>query len=511
MFHVDTLFPALRGRAVVACGWIAGGLVLAGPLHAQSFNNPADPADVGTPDRLIGEGFVFPEAPVDSIGGSITLSSDGRVAGRVRTSFLDFTTFEQVQTDRFYGGDPDSPGVLLSEGDTIASALGLARLNTSGALGYSAKVDTGAQFDPDGIFLDLNPSDPDELLLAQEGQAVPVSAGVGALTFDTGTTGLIFTSIANDGDVSYRGEYDTTQPGVVNAPGSTLDGRTGTLVGQALFQYDVATGTTSTLYQTGDVILDPNGASYVVGAAEIEAGSVSPDVERVGNAQVSDNGQNYAATFDVNPVSNVLNVDGNTYALAVNDTFVTFTDGTTIREDEIAPTSIGGNGTTTTIRSIGSFDINDDASFATALRLGTPGLNVGEDPETLSVLILDGESVFDSSANPTESIENVDLNNDGDVAFTFAEAIYLNGQAILEPGDALSDGSLLDITGGLALSDRDANDVVTLAFRGRTGVGQGETAFYTFDVQLPPLPIIPEPAAASLLAGLGLMLTGRRR
>ncbi len=473
-------------------------------VQAQSFNDPADPADVGTPIKLIGEGFVFPEAPVDSIGSGITLSPDGQVVGRVRTSFLDFTTFEQVQTDRFFGGDPSAPGVLLIESGTTptSSSLGSARLNNSGQLGYSARVNTGAQFDPDGIFLD-------NLLLAQEGQAVPASAGVATtgLTFDTGTNGLQFLDIAFDGDVSYLGEYDTALPGVVNAPGSSLNGQPGTLVNQALFQYDAATGNTSTLVQTGDVIVDPNGASYVVGSAEVETSSSGIDLERIGTARVSNNGNNYAATFDVNPLSNIPGVDGLTYALAVNDSFVTLTDGTTIREDEVAPTAIGGNGSSTTIRSIGSFEVNDNADYAVALRLGTPGLNIGEDPDTLSVLILNGERVFDNAPDITETIENVNLNNDGDVAFTLAEAIYLNGVAVLEPGDTLSDGTLFDISGGLALSDR-TDDIVTLAFRGRTGAGQGQTAFYTFDVQLP---AIPEPGTAVFLAATGLGLMLRRR
>ena len=495
----------LGQRLLPLVGSAAAVLIVSTPLQAQAFNEPADPADIGTPLRLIGDGDPFPEGPVQSTAAALTLSPDGKFVGRVRTSFLDFSTFETVETDRFFGGDPASPGVLLAEGagTTSTTALGLGRLNVLNQLGYSAKVDAGTQFDPDGIFLD-------DLLLAREGLAVPTAGlTVPGSTFDTGPEGLQFIDIAGDGDVSYLGEYETALTGVVNAPGSGLDGLVGGLVNQGLFQYDAQTGTTSTLFQTGDVIFDPNGASYVVGSSEVETSSTAGgiDVERVGSAEVSDNGLNYAATFDVNPLSNVLGVDGNTLALAVNGSFVTLTDGTTIREEQPAPMSIGGNGTTATIESINTFDINDNADFAVALQLGDPDLNISEDPDALSVLILNGESVFDTSNDRTQLIENVNLNNQGDVAFTLGEAIYLNGAVVLEPGDALSDGTLFDLTGGIALSDRDASDVVSVALVGRTANG-GPRAYYVFDVQLP---VIPEPGSALLLGASTLGLIMRRR
>ncbi|MBB6431360.1 hypothetical protein [Algisphaera agarilytica] len=429
--------------------------------------------------RLIGDDDVFPEASVSSLGGSPRISSNGEVAVRVRTSFLDTSTFQTVSIDRFYGGDPASPGVVLLEntGTTATTALGIGQFNSAGQLGYSAKLSTGARFEPDGIFLD-------DTLLVAESTAVPVSAGLSAgANFGDGTTGLRFVDIADDGDVFFLGEYTTNKTGTVNSPGSTLDGRMGPILDQALFRYDFATGNYSTVLNSGDTIIDPGASNYTVGASQIDNSS-GYEVEPINSASVSTDGNNYAVRIDVNPISNVLNVDGITERLAVNGTFATFSDGSPITEEIIAPVAFGGDGVNAVIESINTFDVNNNGDYAVSLTLGNPTLNSFEDPDATNVLIVNGELVFNSQN--TSAIENVTLNNDGDIAFTFEESIVVNGSTVLVPGDSTSNGTLFDLTGGIDLSDRDDSESATLALLGRSNVTGGTNrAFFTMEIDWP--------------------------
>lgn len=457
------------------------------PTEAQYLNDA--PLSADTPQRLIGDGDAFPEANVSSLGGTPSISPTGGVLVRVRTSFLDFTTFQNVTTDRFYGGDPAAPGVVLIEnsGTTPTTALGSGRFNAAGQLGYSAKLSTGAQFEPDGIFLD-------DTLLVQEQALVPTSAGVDSGAVFDNATGLTFTNILADGDVVFTGRYTTSQSLTGAAPGSSLDGTTGNVIDQAIFRYDDATGQFSTILKSGDTISNPVGSDFVVGPAEIEPGGTGGlGIQPLSGIRISDSGSNYLAQVDVDPNINIqinLNPDpsvaepnGITNSLVLNNAFLTLSDGTLVQEGQEVSSVLGGDAMPVRIRDIGSYDVNNTGDYAAVIEVGNPDFqNVGDDSDFAELLVVNGQEAFRNTSSG-DSISNLAINNQGDIAYIFQESIYLNGEVILAPGDATDNGTLFDLTGGIALSDRDANQSATLALLGRTNVSGGTNrAFFTMDV-----------------------------
>ncbi|MEM9914126.1 MAG: hypothetical protein AAF911_04120 [Planctomycetota bacterium] len=464
---------------------------MAGSAGAQYLNPGPDSST--TPIRLIGDDDSFPEASVSSLAGTPSISSDGQVVARASTTFFDFTNFETVRTDRFYGGDPASPGVVLAEGTgtTTTTALGSGRLNAAGQLGYSAKLSTGAQFEPDGIFLD-------DTLLVAESTAVPLSAGVNTgAQFDDGTSGLRFVDIAEDGDVFFLGTFTTSETLTGSAPGSPLDGRTGAVIDQAIFRYDSQTGDYSTLLKSGDTLTNPIGSDLVLGPAEIQpSGSSDLDIQPLGAVRVSDSGSNYITEVDVDPNINIqINLDpdpsvaepnGITRGLVLNNSFLTTSAGTLIQDDEVYANEVGGGGDPVRIRDLGSFDVNDSGDYAVVIEIGNPEFqNDGDDPDYSELLLINGQEVF-RNLSPSESITSVTINNQGDVAFIYDESIIVNGNTVLAPGDSTDNGSLFDLTGGIALSDRDANESATLALQARTNVTGGTNrAFFTMELDWP--------------------------
>lgn len=476
-----------RDKLALSTGVAAIGL-LTTSIQAQYLN--VAPSSSDTPQRLIGDGDVFPEATVSSLSGVPTISPTGDVIARVRTNFLDFTTFQTVTTDRFYGGDPAAPGVVLIEnsGTTPTTALGSGRFNAAGQLGYSAKLSTGAQFEPDGIFLD-------DTLLVQEQAAVPTSAGVESGAIFDNATGLIFTDILADGDVVFYGQYTTSQTLTGSAPGSSLDGTSGNVIDQAIFRYDNATGQFSTILKSGDTISNPVGSDFALGPAEIEPGGTGGlGIQPLSSIQFSDNGSNYLAQVDVDPNINIqinLNPDpsvaepnGITNSLLLNNAFLTLSDGTLVQEGQEVSSVMGGDAMPVKIRDIGSYDVNDSGDYAVVIEVGNPDFqNDADDSDFSELLVVNGQEAFRNTSS-NDRISNVTINNQGDIAYIFQESIYLNGDVILEPGDVTSNGTLFDLTGGIALSDRDANESATLALLGRTNASGGTNrAFFTMDVE----------------------------
>ncbi|MEM6855544.1 MAG: hypothetical protein AAF593_14150, partial [Planctomycetota bacterium] len=147
---------------------------------------------------------------------------------------------------------------------------------------------------------------------------------------------------------------------------------------------------------------------------------------------------------------------------------------------------VGGGGDPVRIRDLGSFDVNDSGDYAVVIEIGNPEFqNDGDDPDYSELLLINGQEVF-RNLSPSESITSVTINNQGDVAFIYDESIIVNGSTVLAPGDSTDNGSLFDLTGGIALSDRDASESATLALQGRTNVSGGTNrAFFTMELDWP--------------------------
>jgi len=319
--------------------------------------------------------------------------------------------------------------------------------NTVGQLAYESDFAFSDSFGSpqfDSIWIDNVPQ-------LVEGDAI---SGIPGQSFDF--FGLV--QFNDAGTLFYKGRYGGNKSGLFSGTGTPI-----------LKVGDVLGG-------TGDTVLDN-------------------DIGSFGNVRMSRDGSNYMTELDVNPavwtpqnpfnvVTDLLVLNGNAAAFASDPTAY-------LKQGDLIPAADGGLGDAWN-GSFGDYAVNSSGKW------GTTGDTDAATND--AIIVVDGVIVArEGDILPTESggtttlagsAKAIEINEQGDVVYTFGDSIFINGIEVLTLGAMIDNGETLSrIQSGLAISDRDINDEITVFFIGRglvNSAGIADTA-YSFQFTLDPL------------------------
>ncbi|MEM9295435.1 MAG: hypothetical protein AAGA57_06510 [Planctomycetota bacterium] len=379
-----------------------------------------------------------------------------------------FQPVARVRT-AIYGDTGSGPALLFEDEDNLGGfprqAISSPLVNSAGDVAYTSFVNENipslVPTVTEAIWLNAT-------VVAAPGGAAPAAAGfAGGATFETGSVGKV--ALLEDGDLVFSGEGVSGSTATVISGDPDDNGFVGDAVNQAILRYDKATGTVTSLLQTGDIITDDDGPNVTIGIAEINNPANSAefddfDVSPIGAFRISDDGQHTAYVYDLDPADD--NVDN---ALVYGGAFAEFVDGSDIVEGvTVAPTRLGGDGVGV-VSSFSLDSLNRDGFWTARVDLGS----VAADDV---IVVNGGVSVVENTDVPISAalgggtfsqggiFNNVVMNNDGDLAYFNNDAVILNGEVVVLQGVTPIDGGgvLADLSLGFALSDRDINGDVTI-------------------------------------------------
>jgi len=402
-----------------------------------------------TVHRLFGEldTYTPPGQPVDSIVGLGNLSTNatGAYAIRGRT----FPAFNNTGFGMIYGR-PDAvtaDAILHEETDIpfggqtyFREGFGFnPQHNAGGQLAYGADVAfSGAFGSPqfDSLWIDNTP-------IIVEGDAI---SGLPGQSFES----ISLTRLTDSGVLYYEASYGGNKRGLFSGTGVPLL-KTGDIIGG-----------------TGDVVLD----------TDLGLGLGNTSVSTDGTNYITDTDVNPAIFPDPNPITDLVIINGNAAAFA-SDPAVYF------KEDTVIPAADGGIGDL--LEGLSNFDINNAGKWG--------GVGFTSDATFDDIVVVDGTIIArEGDMLPTEAggtttlagqAKNIDINDDGDVAFIFGDSIFVNGIEYLAVGAAVDNGEVLSrIQSNLDITDRDANDIITVFFTGRDLVNSGAFADTAYSIEL---------------------------
>ncbi len=418
---------------------------------------PANHVSAATATRLIGEldWYDTPDGFADFIEGlgDIRTNATGAYAIRGRT----YPPFNNTGYGFLYGR-PDAltaSSVLQEETDVTIGPTTYYRegygstgyFNNTGHFAYEADVSTspgGTQINT--VWIDNAP-------VLFEGDSI---SGIPGQSFEFfGLTGF-----SDTGVLYYKAGFGGNQTGFFS-------------------------GTGTPIFKTGDPI-----GGYGGNVLDDDLGSI-------GNIFMSPDGSNFMTEIDVNPavwspstpfpITNLMILNGSAAAFA-SDPNAFLLEGQTI------PVADGGIGDSWD-GSYSRYAVNNDGKWAVA---GDTD-HVSND----AVIVVDGTIVArEGDSLPTESggtttltgqAKNVVINEQGDVAYTFGDSIFINDVEYVTIGNVVDTGeTLTKIQLGLAMTDRDANNLVTVFFIGRDTHDTSNNGDTAYSIQLTlPVPSIP--------------------
>ncbi|MEM7680427.1 MAG: hypothetical protein AAF288_00575 [Planctomycetota bacterium] len=461
----------LAGLAVAA--WVApaaSGQTAVQLAAADQFGNTGDPLIPAFVDGDTGS-----TATLDRIL-SDTIAPNGNYVFTAAFAFNELVevipgVFQPVAQARtvLFGDIGGGPTLLFEDEDNLGGfprqAISSPIINSAGDLAYTSFVNENipslVPTVTEAIWLNST-------VVAAPGGAVPAAAGFsGGATFETGSVGKV--ALLDDGDLVFSGEGVSGGTAAVISGDPGDNGFVGDAVNQAILRYDKATGTVTSLLQTGDVITNDDGPNVIIGIAEINNPANSAefddfDVSPIGAFGISDDGQQVAYVYDLDPAD-----DNTEDVLVYNGQVAEYVDGSDIVEGvTVAPDRLGGDGVSV-ISSFSLDSVNNKGFWASRVDLGS----VAADDV---IVVNGGVSVVQGTDVPISAdlgggtfsqgtfFNNVTMNNDGDLAYTTNDGIILNGEVVVLQGVTGIDGGgvLADLGIGFGLSDRDVNGDVTI-------------------------------------------------